>query len=79
MYICPICNGLYDYVKICPSCGAQMQILDRVENYYDSYSGELPYELTDLNDGDPPNICRHITVCPKCGYRTTVGISNVLK
>lgn len=79
MLICPVCNGLVDYNKKCPLCGSRMEILDRIENYYDSYSADLPYEITDLNDGDPSYICKHIIICPSCGYRDVEGIYNIQK
>jgi hypothetical protein len=79
MYICPVCNGLIDYIKYCPKCGDKMEVLDRVENYYDDYSPYLSYELTDLNDGDVYNKCSHICLCNGCGNRNVVGIRNIIE
>lgn len=77
MNICPVCNGLFDYIKYCSVCGDRMQILDRIENYYDNYSPYLSYNLTDLNDGDVSYICSHVCICPTCGKRDIVGIRNI--
>lgn len=77
--ICPVCNGLIEYIKYCTRCGSKMNILDRVENYYDNYSPYLSYELTDLNDGDVNYICSHECICPKCGKREVVGIRNIVE
>jgi hypothetical protein len=56
-----------------------MEILDRVENYYDNYSPYLSYELTDLNDGDVNYICSHECFCKRCGMIEIVGIRNVVE
>lgn len=77
MNVCPVCNGLIDYIKYCPRCNKKMGILDRVENYYDDYSPYLDYKLTDLNDGDPRDVCTHICYCPECDVRQTVGIRSI--
>lgn len=77
MYICPVCNGLVEYVRYCPVCGEKMDILDRIENYYDDYSPYLSYELTDLNDGDSPHICSHVSLCRNCGYKDNSHIQNI--
>lgn len=79
MYICPVCNGMIDYVKDCDRCGARMDVMDRVENYYDDYSPYLSYELTDSNDGDPHNQCSHISFCPNCGNREVLRVSNIFE
>lgn len=78
MYICPLCNGMIDYIKYCPSCGGRMEVYDRVENYDDSYSPYLSYPLTDLNDGDPPSICSHSAQCPVCGMKSIVHVQNII-
>jgi hypothetical protein len=79
MNICPVCNGLIEYVKHCKRCGAQMEILDRWENYYDDYSPYLSYELTDQNDGDPSGICSHVSICSNCGERETAEIRSEIE
>lgn len=78
MYVCPLCNGMVDYIKYCPSCGSRMEIFDRVENYFDSYAPYLNYPLTDLNDGDPPHICSHSAHCPVCGMESIVHVENII-
>lgn len=79
MEICPVCNALVDFIKYCPNCGERMAILDRVENYYDNYSPYLSYELTDLNDGDIHNVCTHVCLCEKCGFKGSAWVRNVLE
>jgi hypothetical protein len=79
LYICPVCNGVIDYIKYCPRCGDKMSILDRVENYYDDYSPYLSYELTDLNDGNSERTCTHMSVCRTCGYKTKIFIENIIE
>ena len=79
MQICPVCNGMFDYVRNCRRCGSVMEILDRFENYYDDYSPYLSYELTDMNDGDPQNVCSHLSLCPNCGEREIVDIRNMVE
>lgn len=79
MEICPVCNGLFEFIKYCPRCGGRMDILDRVENYYDNYSPYLSYELTDLNDGDTRSVCSHICRCQKCGFKDTAAIRNIIE
>lgn len=70
---------MIDYIRYCPRCGEKMEILDRVENYYDDYSPYLSYELTDMNDGDIRYICSHISLCRNCGNRDVVGIRNIVE
>lgn len=79
MNICPICNGLIDYEKYCSKCGAKMEILERIEDYDDSYAPYLNYSLTDLNDGDPPGICSHVSICHNCKNKEIVSIKNIIK
>lgn len=77
MDICPVCNGLFEYIKYCPNCGTRMNVMDRVENYYDNYSPYLSYELTDLNDGDIGYICSHVCYCSNCGNKERINIRNI--
>lgn len=79
MLICPVCNGLVEYIKYCPICGEKMEVLDRVENYYDDYSPYLNYSMTDMNDGDVSYICSHICYCQRCGNRIVASVNNVLE
>ena len=79
MKICPLCNGLAIYEKWCLVCGFRMDIKDRVEDYEDSYSPYLSYNITDMNDGDPPNICTHISVCSNCGNKEMTRITMMIK
>jgi hypothetical protein len=79
MVICPLCNGLISYDKCCSVCGSRMNIKDRIEDYEDSYSPYLSYNITDVNDGDPPDICSHISVCSNCGYKEIVRITMMIK
>lgn len=68
---------MVDYMKKCSVCGENMQVLDRVESYYDDYSPYLSHELTDLNDGDSPGICSHMSVCPNCGNKEIIEVNNM--
>jgi hypothetical protein len=79
MHICPISNGLMDYIKYCSRCGERMEVLDRVENYYDDYSPYLSYELTNLNEGDSKYKCSHFCFCPSCGTRDIIEIRNIIE
>ena len=79
MYICPLCNGIIEFVKFCPVCGQKMDVLDRVENYFDDYSPYLSYEITDMNDGGEKGICTHMSVCRLCGYKTLINIESIKK
>lgn len=77
MEVCPICNGMIEYIKFCSKCGNKMNILDRIENYYDEYSPYLSYELTDMADGDIPNVCSHFCYCPNCGEKSIISAENI--
>jgi DNA-directed RNA polymerase subunit M/transcription elongation factor TFIIS len=79
MEVCPICNNLFDYKKNCIKCGERMEILDRIENYEDSYAPYLNYEITDLNDGTASNICSHLMICPKCKNKEILNINMIQK
>lgn len=79
MHICPLCNGLIQYERNCSKCGAPMEVLDRIENYYDNYSPYLSYNITDMNDGDPFDICTHVLVCRNCNNKEILRIKNIVK
>jgi hypothetical protein len=74
MNICPICNGLTNFEKYCNHCGSKMEILNRIEDYDDSYAPYENYNITDLNDGDPPNICSHVARCKNCNNKEVIRI-----
>jgi hypothetical protein len=75
MNICPVCNGLTDYVKYCSKCGSKMEISSRIEDEDDSYAPYENYNITDLNDGDPPDICSHIAECKTCRIKEIIKIN----
>lgn len=74
MGICPVCNGMIEYIEYCPRCGARMKILDRTEAYDDEYSPYVSFSTSQLNDGDPPSVCTHKTLCEKCGFEDTISV-----
>lgn len=77
-YICPLCNGLVDYVEYCKKCGSKMNNAGRVQDSYDDYSPYLSYTLTDIMDDEPEGICQHFFKCSNCGNNSVSNINKVL-
>ena len=72
--LCPLCNGIIEYTKKCSKCGLDMEDKGRMQDYLDNYSPYLNYSITDMVDGEGPNVCKHIFVCPICGISSSVNI-----
>jgi len=77
-YICPLCNGLKEYDKRCKRCSTIMKDGGRVQDYYDDYSPYLSYNVTDVMDDEPANICQHIFTCPECRYDEMANINKIV-
>jgi Zn finger protein HypA/HybF involved in hydrogenase expression len=76
-YLCPLCNGLIEYNVSCSRCSSSMKNGGRIQDFYDNYSPYLSYELTDIMDGEPSNVCQHIFTCPVCGSDSVVNIDKM--
>lgn len=76
-YICPLCNGLVESIKYCEKCGSVMKDGGRIQDYYDDYSPYLSYNITDVMDGEPSDVCQHIFTCPMCGYDYVANINKM--
>lgn len=68
MFICPLCNSLYEISLECPVCKARLEDAGILENYFGPYSPYLGEELADLADGVGEMECVHLFSCPCCGY-----------
>jgi hypothetical protein len=68
--ICPVCNEVSSVNVICNSCNKSMTDKGRVEEYLDSYSGEM--QIDDSEDN-----CIHIYKCLSCNYFKRVQVSKV--
>ncbi|WP_160317173.1 hypothetical protein [Oxobacter pfennigii] len=68
-----------NYQRYCSKCGTKMEDEGRVQDYYDNYSPYLSYGITDLADGEPPDICQHIFTCPTCNNDDIVNITKTFK
>lgn len=77
-FLCPLCNGLAKMNIVCGKCGSDMEDKGRIQDYYDDYSPYLNYGLTDLQDGEPDDICQHIFCCPVCGYDKINNIKKIV-
>ncbi|WP_035165797.1 hypothetical protein [Caloramator sp. ALD01] len=74
MFICPVCNGIVDYVVICPICKKTMKLLDKVEYYYDDYALNLEQNtLEDTKD----IYCSHYCFCEECNKTVIVKVDKV--
>lgn len=78
-YLCPLCNGLIQYEKHCRGCSNNMRDGGRIQDYYDDYSPYLSYNLTDIMDNEPDDICQHIFTCPVCGCDDVIDIKKIYK
>lgn len=73
MLICPVCNGIIEYIGICPNCKSQMKVQDRVETYFDEYAQNLEQNLLE----NSKQVCSHYCYCENCGKTTTVKIEKI--
>lgn len=76
-FICPICNGLYEYNISCPECGGIMEDQGPLVDYYDDYSPYLSKDLTQLVDGVSHDKCVHLYKCINCNVDRRVEIDRV--
>lgn len=77
-YLCPLCNNLVEYIKHCSRCGKIMNDKGRIQDYYDDYSPYLGYNITNLADNEPKDICQHIFTCPHCENDELVDIRRII-
>lgn len=66
-YTCLMCNHLVEITQPCPSCGAAMQNLGLLQDFYDPYSPYLDQEI--YEDGYKnynQHYCVHLMRCDRC-------------
>lgn len=68
--VCPICNGLSVINLQCEKCKGTMKDMGRVQEYTDSYAGQL-----DINDGI--DYCMHLFKCIECNSIKRIKISKI--
>ena len=76
-WICPICNGLADYIIKCPDCGNRMEARGTIQDYFDDYSPYLDKGITQQVDGVEHNRCVHLFYCPNCNKDKRVVINEI--
>ncbi|WP_147533100.1 hypothetical protein [Bacillus marasmi] len=78
MGICPNCNGLYQVMFQCPSCGVEMEDNGKIMDFYDDYSPYMEVDDLKLEDGYPNTLskqqCPHLMSCVNCGRNEVVFI-----
>lgn len=78
MGVCPVCNGLTDLSKHCPSCGMKLEDNGRVMDFFDDYSPYMPIDLMKLLDGYASDFqnqqCPHLLKCSSCQHDEVVFI-----
>lgn len=79
MNICPICNGLESFNKVCSNCGETFEDHGRIMDYYDDYSAYMPIDQMKLEDGYSEDyrkhLCPHYIYCPGCGKEEVLFIN----
>jgi len=63
-----------EHITRCSYCNVAMKNGGRIQDFYDDYSPYLSYNITDLQDGEPNDICQHIFTCPVCGNDEVINI-----
>ncbi len=76
-WVCPICNGLTNYVVKCPNCGNHMEERGAIQDYFDDYSPYLSKNITQQVDGTSYNKCIHLFYCPICNKDKRIVISEI--
>lgn len=67
-YLCLMCNGLINLSIPCKFCGALMQELGLMQDFYDNYSPYLDQEIYQDNYRlYNAHYCVHLMRCSDCG------------
>lgn len=74
MYICPVCNGIVDYIAICSNCKNEMKILDKVEYYRDEYAVNLEQNTLETIT---MSVCEHYCYCEGCNKTIVIKVDKV--
>jgi hypothetical protein len=78
MGICPLCNGLEEYIGKCSTCGGSLVDAGKVTDYLDDYSAYMEINLMKMLDGDMNSlengVCMHVVCCPSCHLEQIVSI-----
>ncbi|WP_353894079.1 hypothetical protein PRVXH_000854 [Proteinivorax hydrogeniformans] len=73
--ICPVCNGIEQVVKPCPTCREAMDEAGSLSQFLDPYSPYLSAHEGDI--GDDYNTCTHLFFCENCDTDKRVEVSKV--
>lgn len=83
MYACPVCNGLTEGEKNCPTCESAMTNQGRLVDFMGDYIAYLEYDGTNLIDGDPESTqnhtCIHLYYCNQCDQEYNLKIQEVIR
>ncbi|CAG9622574.1 hypothetical protein [Sutcliffiella rhizosphaerae] len=78
MDICPLCNGLEEYVATCDFCGKQLIDQGRVTDFLDNYSAYMDINLLKQVDGELESVknhtCIHLVLCTGCQAEHIISV-----
>ena len=77
-FSCPVCNGLEGLAGHCPACGSELDDQGRLSDLFGPYSPYRPIDESKLTNGLPDlalHLCVHLAVCPTCGKRSAVAVT----
>lgn len=79
--ICPVCNGLTQFLAACPDCHRWLDDAGRVADYFGDYSPYQDIDIAKRTNGylDLSNhLCLHAGWCPDCRTERIIAVHEII-
>ncbi|MDQ6419871.1 hypothetical protein RB620_10545 [Paenibacillus sp. LHD-117] len=76
--LCPLCNGIGDYLESCKSCGGKVTECGRLSDWTGPYEPYGPIEGSLQNNmpiSSAGDVCCHVIYCENCSRVSEILIS----
>ncbi|WP_350342760.1 hypothetical protein PRVXT_002018 [Proteinivorax tanatarense] len=73
--ICPVCNGVKQVFKACPTCNKTMEEAGSISQFLDPYSPYL--SVNDGELGDKDKTCTHLFFCEICNTDKRIEVEKI--